>query len=243
VDIKGILFDKDGTLVDFDRTWIPAYHKALDELCDTHPDPNLKIRCLQATGYDAENDCIVPNSPLAVEGSDDVAAMWLEVAGEAPKKNTVDRLVSIMETAAADAPSALFDVAALFDRLSDRGMILGIATMDAEWVARRSLAHFKADGHTRFYAGYDSGYGRKPDPGMVLAFSEQKELLPSQIMVVGDNLHDLHMGINAGAGLSVGVCSGVANRVDLADVADYVVEDATGIEALLDRFKKVHQES
>ena len=238
LDIRGILFDKDGTLVDFDRTWVPAYHKALDYMCEGETDPSLKMRCLVASGYDAENDKTVPNSPLAVEGSDDVAAIWLGVSGQAVTKNAVSTLVAIMEEEAVDFPAPLFDVAALFSRLGDRKLSVGIATMDAEWVARRSMKQFGADPFIQFYAGYDSGYGRKPGPGMVSAYCDQTGFKPSQIMVVGDNLHDLHMATSAKAGLAIGVCSGVADKEDLVDTADHVFDDATGIEGLLDQFAK-----
>ncbi len=52
-------------------------------------------------------------------------------------------------------------------------------------------------------------------------------------MVVGDNPHDLHMARDAGAGLAVGVCSGVGGIEDLKADADHVIEDATGVVWLL----------
>ena len=235
MNIRGILFDKDGTLIDFEQTWMPAYHAALDFLCNPLPDPDLKNRCLVASGYDIDRGCTVPNSPLAVEGSDDIAMIWLETAGLSSDKGTIDRLVQIMEEYSADHPVPLFDVEALFKRLVDRNLTLGVATMDAEWVARRSMDKLSAAEHIQFYAGYDSGFGRKPGPGMAQKFCADTKLQPDQIIVIGDNLHDLHMSINAGAALSVGVCSGVANRDDFADVADHVIEDATEIEDLLDQ--------
>jgi phosphoglycolate phosphatase len=231
--IAGILFDKDGTLVDFDRTWKPAYHRALDEFCQHHADPGLKTRCLTASGYDVEREITLPNSPLAVEGSDDVAAIWLAEAGLKRDEETILHLVGIMENVAADRPVPLFDVAALFARLAERGMTLGIATMDAEWVARRMVEQMSAEKHISFYAGYDSGFGRKPGPGMAREFCAVTGLAPEEIMVVGDNRHDLDMARNAGAGLAVGVCSGTANHEDLAEFADHVIEDATGVEQLL----------
>ena len=233
--IRGILFDKDGTLIDFDQTWMPAYHAALEDLCRPLSEPNVKNRCLVASGYDIDRGCTVPNSALAVEGSDDIAMIWLKAAGQPSEKAAIDRLVQIMEDYSADHPVPLFDVATLFKRLTDRHLKLGIATMDAEWVARRSMDKLSAAEHIQFYAGYDSGFGRKPGPGMVQKYCADTNLQPDQIIVVGDNLHDLHMSISAGAALSVGVCSGVANRDDLADVANYVIEDATEIEDLLDQ--------
>jgi phosphoglycolate phosphatase len=233
--IRGILFDKDGTLIDFDQTWMPAYHAALDDLCDPLSDPDIKNKCLVASGYDIDRGCTVPNSALAVEGSDDIAMIWLEAAGQPSEEAAVNRLVKIMEQYSADHPVPLFDVASLFKRLVGRNLTLGVATMDAEWVARRSMDKLSASAHIQFYAGYDSGFGRKPGPGMVHKFCDNTKLQPDQIIVVGDNLHDLHMSISAGAALAVGVCSGVASRDDLAGVANHVIEDAREIEGLLEQ--------
>ena len=231
-EIRGILFDKDGTLVDFDLTWIPAYFKALDVFCLDQPDDDLRQRCLTAAGYDLTNNCTIPNSPLAVEGADDIAAIWLQVAGQPNHADRIAGLVAIMEQAAADSPAPLFDVAALFADLAARDLVLGIATMDAEWVARRTLEHLQAAEHVTYYAGYDSGFGRKPGPGMVSRFCDDSGLRPEQVMVVGDNLHDLHMARAAGAGLAVGVCSGVATAPDLASDADHVIADAREVTGL-----------
>lgn len=234
MDIGGILFDKDGTLLDFEQTWMPAYGAALDDLCATTGDATLKERCLAASGYDAELGRAKPNSPMAADGNDQIAAIWLRTAGQEASGDKIERLVKIMETHAAENPKPLFDIAALFASLKGRGLALGIATMDAEWSARRSLAQMSADHYVSFFAGYDSGHGRKPEPGMVTAFCAEAGLRPHEIMVVGDNLHDLHMAKNAAAALAVGVCSGVGGRRDLSAVADHIVEDAGAIEVLLD---------
>ncbi len=232
--IRGILFDKDGTLIDFDRTWVPAYSTALDDLCDGSADAGLKLRCLVATGYDEETGGTVPNSPMAAAGNDEIAGLWLEVA-EAPRTDqAISRLVDVMENHAASHPVPLFDLGQLFERLTGRGLVLGVATMDAEWVARQTLSHLEVEAHIGFCAGYDSGHGRKPGGGMATAFCAYENLRPEEIMVVGDNPHDLHMARDAGAGLAVGVCSGVGGVEDLQADADHIIDDATGIVRLLD---------
>ena len=61
----------------------------------------------------------------------------------------------------------------LFTALRARGLKLGVATNDSEVPAQ---AHLRAHGLTGlldFIAGYDSGHGAKPGPGMCLAFAAE----------------------------------------------------------------------
>jgi phosphoglycolate phosphatase len=45
--------------------------------------------------------------------------------------------------------------------------------------------------------------------------------------VVGDNNHDLHMGRNAGAGLTVAVLTGTGSRESLSEASDHCLDDIT----------------
>jgi len=233
--IRGILFDKDGTLIDFQRTWMPAYRAGLETLCSIvgTDDPTLADRCLEDTGFDPALGAVKPDTALASHANDDIAEQWLGFAGLPGNAQARKQVVGVMETYAATKPVPLFDVAALFDQLAGLDLVLGVATMDGEWVARSSLSALHADHDVSFVAGWDSGHGKKPDPGMALAFCEAADLAPAEIMVIGDSLHDLHMGRNAGAGLVVGVRSGVSQDDELSADADHMLDDATGIEILL----------
>jgi phosphoglycolate phosphatase len=84
-----------------------------------------------------------------------------------------------------------------------------------------------------YVAGYDSGFGTKPEPGMVLGFCAATGLDPTEIAVVGDNNHDLHMGRNAKAGVTVAVLTGTGSRESLAAASDYCLNDITELEGLL----------
>ncbi len=231
--IRGILFDKDGTLIDFQRTWMPAYRAALETLCTITNDPSIGERCLAESGFDATSGTVRPNSPLASHANDDIAEQWLSLAGMPGNTQARTHIVSVMETYAATKPAPIFDIAALFEDLAGRDLLIGVATMDGEWVARSSLSTLHADPWVSFIAGWDSGHGKKPDPGMALAFCRETGLEPGEIIVVGDSLHDLHMGRNAGAGMVVGVRSGVGRHEDLAADADHMLDDATQIVTLL----------
>ena len=86
-----------------------------------------------------------------------------------------------------------------------------------------------------FIAGYDSGHGLKPGPGMVLAFAAATGVAPQQVAMIGDSLHDLGAGRAAGAGLVVGVLTGPAEAHELAPHADHVIGSIAELPGLLER--------
>jgi phosphoglycolate phosphatase len=74
--------------------------------------------------------------------------------------------------------------------------------------------------------GYDSVVAPKPAPDMVHTFCRDTGLEPAEVVVVGDNTHDLEMARSAGAGWAIGVLSGNSDRHHLEPVADVILESA-----------------
>jgi phosphoglycolate phosphatase len=121
-------------------------------------------------------------------------------------------------------------LAPLFARLRAAGLRLGVATNDHEQTARR---HLSAHLHSLDYiAGFDSGHGGKPGPGMLLAFARACDLAPGQVMMVGDSRHDLIAGRAAGM-VTLAVLTGVAGPEDLSPLADALRPDIGHLPALL----------
>lgn len=231
--IRGILFDKDGTLIDLRQTWTPAMDAALAALADWTGEADLAARFYEAAGHDPATGRPRQGSLLSGGANDDLAALWADMSGLPDSAGVAGRLVQIMEVRAASEPVPLFDVAALLAELSGRGFALGVATMDAEWVAETTLSGLGARALVGYCAGYDSGFGIKPGPGMVHGFCHAVSLPPDMVMVVGDTQHDMEMARAAGAGLAVGVRTGVDGGEDIATLADRMVDDARGILDLL----------
>ncbi|SES66527.1 HAD family hydrolase [Oceanicella actignis] len=226
--IRAILFDKDGTLFDFNATWRGFVRDALALLAPG--DAALQARLGAAAGYDAASGAFAPGSPIVAGSVDEVARIW------APMIPGWD--AASIERAANDlaarvgrgglAPAAA-DLPALLRELRAMGCALGVATHDSENAARRQLAAVDALDLFDFVAGYDSGHGLKPGPGMVLAFCEATGVPPRATAMVGDSLHDLGAARAAGAGAALAVLTGPAGRDELAPHADAVLP---GIEAL-----------
>ncbi|PJI45206.1 MAG: haloacid dehalogenase [Rhizobium sp.] len=228
--IAGILFDKDGTLLDFDASWEPVNRQV--SMVAAGGDADLADRLLAACGMDPVTGHIVPDSLLASGNTREIAE-GLIAAGAPFDADALVPLIDDLFAGAADLSVPVTELQPLFARLRQRGLRLGIASSDNERSIRVTVRRFGIDDYVDFVAGYDSGHGTKPGPGMVLGFCAETGLAPHQVAVVGDSNHDLHMGRNAGAGLKVAVLSGTGSRQSLEEACDVILNDITELEAVL----------
>lgn len=228
--MRGILFDKDGTIIDYWRTWLPINRAIALAVADA--DPALARDLLRLGGQDPDTGRVVPGSPLAAGSVADIAAAFAEhprIAHTPALEAMIDRLFA----AGGSAHSVLVPRAGETLRdLRSRGFVLGLATNDSAAGLSASLASHDVLDLFDFAAGCDSGFGAKPSPGMVHAFAAAAGMSPADIAVVGDAVHDLAMGRAARAGLTIGVLSGTSDRDDLEDLADILLDSVADLPAL-----------
>lgn len=215
--VDAIIFDKDGTLFDFRRSWGGWAERILREV--SGGDARLMRIAGEAIGYELEQSAFRRDSILIAGTSNDIAnalakVIPLDVSELVPRLNA---------SAAASEQVPVPGVTQALEKLGKR-LTLGVVTNDAEAPA---LAHLKQAGLDHFFdfiAGYDSGFGAKPAPGQLLAFADRTGANPSNTLMVGDSRHDLIAGRAAGM-RTVAVLTGIATNEDLADLADVVLED------------------
>lgn len=232
---RGILFDKDGTLIDFRATWVPAYLGVAAELSDRSGGATaLADRLLLWLGYDRAADRFDENSPLLWDTNAAIAQRWSQAPG-------IDRgldVAAIVQRHFTDLdrypPRAVGDLPALLGRLRRRGFQLGVATMDDTGVASATMTRLGIADELMFLAGADAGHGEKPGPGMALAFCAACALAPDEVIVVGDTPADLHMARRAGCAAAVAVLTGATPRHRLAELADHVLPSVQELESLLE---------
>jgi len=229
--IRAVLFDKDGTLIDFRATWLPAYEKIVAELFAA--EGAAADALLAAGGYHRASGRIDPRSVLAAGTNAEIAALWAGLVGIADVAALTERIDLGFQAHTRAGLVPVTDLAALFGRLRGRGLGLGVATNDSERALKDQLDLLGIAGLVDFAAGYDSGHGAKPDPGMVGAFCARLGVAPREVAVVGDSRHDLDMARAAGAGLAIGVLTGASPRAELAAQADHVLDSVAELESLL----------
>ncbi len=219
--IRGILFDKDGTLLDHEATWVPITIAIAEHAAGG--DRVLAESLLEHGGFDTKTQKFRAGTPLAAGTPPQIAASWAEVLGARTPPGLEHDIHRMFDQGSGNSV-LLPGIRAALARLRNEASFLGIATSDSVVGIHSSLGHHDVLDLFDFLAGYDSGHGVKPGPGMVQAFCRATRLDPSEVAVVGDNTHDLRMGISAGAGLKIGVLTGTSGHADLAEEADIVID-------------------
>ena len=230
--IKGLLFDKDGTLLDFHATWTPVYDRVAKELAEG--DADLARRLLEHGGHDPLSGRYRPGSLLAQGNTREIAEAWGPLLASWSTEVLIERMDRVFTDEGIAASIPVLDLAAFFARLKNRGLKLGVATSDNERAAKGILERLQSLHLLDFVAGYDSGHGVKPTPGMVNGFCAAVGLQPAEVAMIGDNRHDMEMGKRAGCGARIGVLTGTSAAADLAPLATVVLDSIAGLEAWLD---------
>ncbi len=116
----------------------------------------------------------------------------------------------------------LTDLPALFGEMRDGGRRIAVVTTDDRAPTDATLRALGARDAVEAMVCGDDGFPMKPEPDAVFAICQALQTEPPRVAVVGDSPADLAMARAAGAGLVVGVRSGVGTAADLA-AADVVI--------------------
>lgn len=217
--LRAVLFDKDGTLFDFAASWAGWIAGVIDTLSEG--DAARANTIAQAVEFDRAARAFAPTSPL-IAGTLAEAADLIRPHLTPARAAGLDGFLLDSATTADMVPPVT--LAPLLDGLRARGLVLGVATNDAEAAARAHLDRAGIANQFAHVLGYDSGYTPKPAPDMLLGFAARAGLPPQSVAMVGDSTHDLHAGRAAGM-VCIGVLTGLADEATLAPHADLVLPD------------------
>ncbi len=186
--VRAVLFDKDGTIVDFHRTWDIAIGTALRS---SAPSAAALQQAAEALEFDLASNTIRPGSPLIAESNDAVGAL---VDSFVP----IDSFFAAIRAASASHAAPAIGVPGLFVALRERGIVLGVVTNDFQSSAADQIETLGWSHHFAAVVGSDSGFGAKPAPGIVIGALDLLGVPATEAVLVGDTTHDLDAGNSAG---------------------------------------------
>lgn len=239
--IKGILFDKDGTLIDFYEVWGTAANAVVDRLMDMYGlfgNREVKTRLFDALGMHGQS--IDPEGALAWKpygliAEDLVEALRQEeipASREAMEMWLTDEFFHEVCECRRDYP-VFTDVKRLAQELQNRGIHIGLATTDDYRSARICMEKLGVAEEISFYATAGCGYPEKPDGELILMAAKKWCISPGEIAVVGDTPNDMRFAQN-GHAVGIGVLSGTGKIEDLEPLADHIIDSVDDLLALLE---------
>ena len=229
--IKAILFDKDGTLIDFNGTWHALYKSLAMEVAandEIHADHLMTIG-----GFDMASNSFIAGSELAAGTTPGIVRLWLP---QASMEDFAFWRARLDKAFIEEGPVAAIPVAGMhetIDTLHAAGLMLAVVTNDLEQSAENTLVRFGIRDKFVAVLGYDSVANPKPNAEPVHKFCQDNGLMPEQVLVIGDNSHDIEMARNAGAGYAIGVLTGTGTHEVLSQDSDAVLGSIAELPAWL----------
>jgi phosphoglycolate phosphatase len=204
--IGGILFDKDGTLLEFHSTQHYIYAALLACLKDDYQVPGpLLLQLSERLGHLPDgltSDSLIQfstNQQIA-QALFDTCQSYAEERGWQRPFDTNDLLELIEQLSLGDDVPyvALPNVPETLSYLKRKGYKLGVATVD---VFTATVAGLKQTGILEYFDYLGTGEDSRPKPDTSLAdrFCSECSVLPSELLIVGDGENDMVFARNVGA--------------------------------------------
>ena len=221
-----LIFDKDGTLIEFHLMW-GGWVDALSDRLEGATGLALRAGLYALLGVDPASGVVRWHGLLAATPMArirDAVAAYVSDAGAGPERaaDAVDGAWHAPDPVALAQP--VTNLQALLARLRERVRLFAVATSDDRDPTERTLIALGVAGEFAALACADDGFPSKPAPDPVLRLCARLGVPPDRTAVVGDSPADLRMGRAAGVARTIAVLTGVGDRATLEPLADLVLD-------------------
>ncbi|GMR54429.1 hypothetical protein PMAYCL1PPCAC_24624, partial [Pristionchus mayeri] len=240
MSIKLVIFDKDGTLVDFHSMWIPWANTTVTML-----EKETGMACAPAvykTLGVCPVTCKVSMGALAEKtllGIREDVSKTLQSLGL--HQDHADRVVQVAvpEAVKGGVTRPVCDLPTMFEELAQRGVRSAVCTADSRRATVNQMEMLGISHHMDLVVcGNDQGIVPKPSPHCAIQICKKLGVELSEAVMVGDTVADVKMGRVAGLRASVAVLSGIGNKDTLGQYSDFFCEDVSELPMLIDKLNE-----
>ena len=228
--IDTVLFDKDGTLLDFDATFGRATAKVIADLVNAHGGEAERVAA--ALGFRPDGETFEATSVVLAGSLEDIADEVRPLLS-APPERLSERIDERYRQHTEHDLRLIEDVLTMLDRLGARGVQLGIVTNDTQATAAHQLGILGIAERFGAIVGCDSGHGAKPSGGGVRAAMEMLGGTARRTLMVGDSARDCAAARDAGV-FAVAVLTGHEDGDRLRAMADLTLPSAAALADVLE---------
>lgn len=234
LEVKAILFDKDGTLTNIDNLWIEPTEMVIRKILKQHIKEDSPItieQMLELLGIVRGE--IVPNSVIA---SGTVEDMLDEIGKYFPIDKTAlyDEVLQDFRNYLLAHPDMIVpigDVAFLISELKNKGIKVGVVTNDS-YVPTKTIFEILKVWHLFDFVATPDDYAAKPIADSLIGGSQQLGVPLNEIFYVGDSYLDMDYAKHCGGGIAV-----LTSGSDVQIMKEQSVLVLDSVEQLLDFVK------
>lgn len=226
-EVEVIIFDKDGTLLDFDSFWVKVSQKAIGEVLSSFgTEKDLVFRVLETLGV--HNGVTDINGVLCKGTYEQIGEVvynaLIENNYEVCRDTVVEDVVYSynQNISVGQIKPTCTDLIDVLEELKRRNKKLVIVTTDNEQITHNCLQKLGIDHLFEKVYTDDGTVPPKPNPYAALDFCKNYNISKEHVVMVGDTLTDITFAKNAGI-FAIGFAKGEKNRAILKEHTDIVI--------------------
>jgi phosphoglycolate phosphatase len=220
VPCRGILFDKDGTLLDLLATWGTWADLMLEglgtqlALAGSGPASSTDLALVLGTAHDAAGKVTGydPAGPLSMATAEETTGIlaWQLYSAGVPWNEAVTRVTALAKEAMNElrrrrTATAMPDLLPFLQQCTAASLRLGVVTSDHSQTTAEQLEWLGISGYFHTIVTRDRVMHGKPAPEMAETACRELGLLPEDTVIIGDSNADMQLGRGAGLRLAVGI--------------------------------------
>ena len=237
MDVEAIIFDKDGTLMDFDAFWVAVSRKAIEDILREVKREDIPIHLiLSALGI---NDGVADVDGVLCKGTyeqmgqsvyDILREYKCDIACDEVKRKVVTAYNR--NSVAGEVKPICPNLIDILSKLRNQSRKLAVATTDNKENTHKCLKKLGIEElFDRIYTD-DGQTSLKPNPHCVYEFCRNYGIKRDRVLMIGDTMTDVEFAKNAGIAF-VGVGKVQKNRNVIAPYADAVIPDISYLFGIL----------
>ena len=221
-NIKLVLFDKDGTLIDIHHYWVSMIKLRAELLVKRYfngANNEIKNKLVDLMGVNVRDNKMKPDGPVGIKPREfivDIVTRFLIENKINVSNNKIESLFKeVDESTEADILpllSVLPNVRELLKSLKDCHIKIAIVSTDITHRAIAAMRALKLDGFFDIIVGGDAVEKTKPSADLALYVMNKLNVSANNSLVIGDHLVDLQMAQSAKIFANIGVLTGMSNK-------------------------------